>query len=142
MAQHELGQSSANLSPDTVAEQAKGAVSDVAREARATGSSLRKEASGLGNTIKQGLSDQVERQKNGIADRLSVVAERVQRTAGDLRSKKLGSAACWAGAPRSWKALPTRSGATTCRASWARSRCSPAASRPCSWGRQWPWASH
>ena len=93
MAQHESGQSSANLSPDTVAEQAKGAVSDVAREARATGSSLRKEASGLGNTIKQGLSDQVERQKNGIADRLSVVAERVQRTAGDLQEQEawLGS---------------------------------------------------
>ena len=93
MAQHESGQSSANLSPDTVAEQAKGAVSDVAREARATGSSLHKEASGLGNTIKQGLSDQVERQKNGIADRLSVVAERVQRTAGDLQEQEawLGS---------------------------------------------------
>src|SRR6478736_4628340 len=93
MAQHESGQSSANLSPETVAEQAKGAVSDVAREARATGSSLRKEASGLGNTIKQGLSDQVERQKNGIADRLSVVAERVQRTAGDLQEQEawLGS---------------------------------------------------
>ena len=68
-------------------------MSDVAREARATGSSLRKEASGLGSTIKQGLSDQVERQKNGIADRLSVVAERVQRTAGDLREQEawLGS---------------------------------------------------
>ena len=65
--------------------QVKGAADDVGREARGAVSAVRDEASGLATSIKQGLSSQVERQKNGVADRLSVVADRVRRTADDLR---------------------------------------------------------
>lgn len=83
----------AGTSAGGIVEQAKGAVEDVTREARAAGSSVGGEVRGLGSTIKQGLTDQVERRKNGIADRLSVVAERVEQTAGDLRGQEawLGS---------------------------------------------------
>ena len=83
----------AGTSSGGIVEQAKGAVEDVTREARAAGSSVGGEVRGLGSTIKQGLTDQVERRKNGIADRLSVVAERVEQTAGDLRGQEawLGS---------------------------------------------------
>jgi len=68
-----------------VADEIRGASKDVTREAQAAGQTLRQEASGLAGTIKQGLSDQAARQKNGIADRLSTIAERANRTAGDLR---------------------------------------------------------
>ena len=57
----------------------------MARDAQAAGQTLKQEASGLAGTIKQGLSEQAVRQKNGIADRLNAVAERANRTAGDLR---------------------------------------------------------
>ncbi len=69
-------------------DEVKGAAQDVAEQARAAGASLLDQASNLGGTIKQGLSDQVEHQKNGIADRLSAVAERAQKSAGDLRDQE------------------------------------------------------
>jgi hypothetical protein len=69
----------------SVTEELKGATHDVVREARSVGQTVRQEASGLAGTIRQGLSDQAAHQKNQIADRLSAVAERAQRTAGDLR---------------------------------------------------------
>lgn len=48
-------------------------------------SSGREEAMGIASALRQGLSDHVESRKNGIADRLSAVAARAQRSAGDLR---------------------------------------------------------
>ncbi|MGD9510892.1 MAG: hypothetical protein AB7I59_16085 [Geminicoccaceae bacterium] len=68
-----------------VADELRGASHDVSREAQAAGHALRQQASGLAGTIRQGMSEQAARQKNGIADRLGAVAERAQRTAGDLR---------------------------------------------------------
>jgi hypothetical protein len=68
-----------------VVDELRGATNDVSRDAQAAGQTLRQEASGLAGTIKQGLSEQAARQKNGIADRLNAVAERANRTAGDLR---------------------------------------------------------
>lgn len=43
------------------------------------------EGMGIASALRQGLSDHVELRKNGIADRLSAVAARAQRSAGDLR---------------------------------------------------------
>jgi hypothetical protein len=71
--------------PVALTEELKAASQDVVRDAQAAGQTLRQEASGLAGTIKQGLSEQAARQKNGIADRLNAVAERANRTAGDLR---------------------------------------------------------
>ena len=69
-----------------VADELRGASEDLAREARATGGSLHEEGSGLVGSLRQGLSEQVEQGKNSIADRLATVAERAQRSAGDLRA--------------------------------------------------------
>jgi len=68
-----------------VVDEIRGASKDVARDAQAAGQTLKQEASGLAGTIKQGLSEQAARQKNGIAERLNAIAERANRTAGDLR---------------------------------------------------------
>lgn len=55
------------------------------RGTRADNKAPTQEGSGLADALRQGLSDQVELRKNGIADRLSAVAARAQRSAGDLR---------------------------------------------------------
>ena len=69
-----------------VADELRGASEDLAREARATGGSLHEEGSGLVGSLRQGLSEHVEQGKNSIADRLAAVAERAQRSAGDLQA--------------------------------------------------------
>ena len=68
-----------------VIDELRGAAQSMTHEAQAAGQTIRQEASGLAGTLRQGLTDQAAHQKNHIADRLSAVAERAQRTAGDLR---------------------------------------------------------
>lgn len=82
MAEHEHG---ATASVPGIADAAKGAAADVMDQARAAGATLQGEAGGLASTLRQGLEAQAEQQKHRIADRIGQLAERVQKSADDLR---------------------------------------------------------
>ncbi len=75
----------ATASVQGIADAAKGAAEDAMDQARAAGAALQSEAVGLASTLRQGLESQAEQQKHRIADRIGQLADRVQRSADDLR---------------------------------------------------------
>ena len=71
-----------------VVQAAKAAAGDLRDHARATGGALLSEAGELGGTLRQGLEGQAEQQKDRIAQRIGALAERVQRSADEMRGSE------------------------------------------------------
>jgi hypothetical protein len=87
MIQQDQGPTGSGTSRETsdLREQVRGTADDITRQAREVGRGVRDEAANLASSAKEQLVGQAESGKEQVADRISATADRLKRSADDLR---------------------------------------------------------